>query len=67
MSLRRQQATALRTKSKYSQHTKRKIYASFRQRRYWSHARLALSAGVQAMRARICSTFSCDMFARVVV
>ena len=31
------------------------------------HARLALSAGVQAMRARICSAFSCDMFARVVV
>ena len=26
-----------------------------------------LYAGVQAMRARICSTFSCDMFARVVV
>ena len=30
------------------------------------HARLALSAGVQTMRARICSAFSCDMFARVV-
>ena len=30
------------------------------------HARLALSAGVQTMRARICSVFSCDMFARVV-
>ena len=29
-----QQATALRTKSKYSQHTKRKIYTSFRQRAY---------------------------------
>ena len=28
--------------------------------------RLALSAGVQTMRARICSAFSCDMFARVV-
>ena len=26
----------------------------------------SLSAGVQAMRARICSAFSCDMFARVV-
>ena len=26
-----------------------------------------LYAGVQAMRARICSAFSCDMFARVVV
>ena len=31
------------------------------------HARHALSAGVQTMRARICSAFSCDMFARVVV
>ena len=30
------------------------------------HARLALSAGVQAMRARICSAISCAMFARVV-
>ncbi len=30
------------------------------------HARLALIAGVQAMRARICSASSCDMFARVV-
>ena len=38
----------------------------FRQRRYQTHARLALIAGVQAMRARICSVFSCDMFARVV-
>ena len=28
--------------------------------------RHALSAGVQTMRARICSDFSCDMFARVV-
>ena len=27
----------------------------------------ALLAGVQSMRARICSAFSCDMFARVVV
>ena len=38
----------------------------FRQRRYQTHARLALSAGVQTMRARICSAISCDMFARVV-
>ena len=30
------------------------------------NSRLALSAGVQTMRARICSAFSCDMFARVV-
>ena len=29
--------------------------------------RHALSAGVQTMRARICSAFSCAMFARVVV
>ena len=30
------------------------------------HARHALSAGVRTMRARICSAFSCAMFARVV-
>ena len=30
------------------------------------HARPAFIAGVQTMRARICSAFSCDMFARVV-
>ena len=30
------------------------------------NSRLALSAGVQTMRARICSALSCDMFARVV-
>ena len=40
----------------------------FRQRRYWINARATrFSAGVQTMRARICSVFSCDMFARVVV
>ena len=43
-----------------------KANSYFRQRRYQTHARHALSAGVQAMRARICSAFSCDMFARVV-
>ena len=32
-----------------------------------NHARPAFIAGVQTMRARICSAFSCDMFARVVV
>ena len=43
------------------------LVALFRQcTTYSTHARLALSAGVQAMRARICSTSSCDMFARVV-
>ena len=31
-----------------------------------SHARPAFIAGVQTMRARICSASSCDMFARVV-
>ena len=31
------------------------------------HARPAFIAGVQTMRARICSAFSCDMFARVVI
>ncbi len=66
VSIRRQQATALRTKSKYSQHTKRKIYTSFRRRTHLIHARHSFSAGVQAMRARICSAFSCAMFARVV-
>ena len=30
------------------------------------HARHTYYAGVQTMRARICSAFSCDMFARVV-
>ena len=30
------------------------------------NSRLALSAGVQTTRARICSAISCDMFARVV-
>ena len=32
-----------------------------------SRPRHSFSAGVQTMRARICSAFSCDMFARVVV
>ena len=57
---------ALRTKSKYSQQTKQKIYTSFRRRTYYIHARPAFIAGVQTMRARICSASSCDMFARVV-
>ena len=40
----------------------------FRQRRSQIHARAThYPAGVQTMRARICSAFSCDMFARVVV
>ena len=43
-----------------------KANSYFRQRRYQTHARHALSAGVQTMRARICSVSSCDMFARVV-
>ena len=38
----------------------------FRPRTHLIHARLAFIAGVQTMRARICSAFSCDMFARVV-
>ena len=37
----------------------------FRQCTHFIHARHALSAGVQTMRARICSALSCDMFARV--
>ena len=32
-----------------------------------SRPRHSFSAGVQTMRARICSAFSCDVFARVVV
>ena len=44
-----------------------KNYTSvFRQRTDFTHARPAFIAGVQTMRARICSAFSCDMFARVV-
>ena len=43
-----------------------KANSYFRQRRYQTHARPSFSAGVQTMRARICSAFSCDMFARVV-
>ena len=42
------------------------LIALSRHRTYQIHARPALSAGVQTMRARICSAFSCDMFARVV-
>ena len=52
---------------KYSQQTKQKIYTSFRPPAHLIHARHPYYAGVQAMRARICSAFSCDMFARVVV
>ena len=44
-SLRRQQATALRTKPKHNQQTKQKICFPSRQRRYWSHARHPLSSG----------------------
>ena len=40
---------------------------SFRQRANSTHARAThYPAGVRTMRARICSAFSCDMFARVV-
>ena len=65
-SLRRQQATALRTKPKHNQQTKQKICFPSRQRTHFIHARQPYYAGVQTMRARICSAFSCDMFARVV-
>ena len=44
-----------------------KANSYFRQRRYQTHARQPYYAGVQTMRARICSALSCDMFARVVV
>ena len=43
-----------------------KANSYFRQRTYFTHARPAFSAGVQTMRARICSAISCAMFARVV-
>ena len=45
---------------------KQKICTLSRQCTHLIHARHALSAGVQTMRARICSAISCDMFARVV-
>ena len=41
------------------------LIALSRHRTYQIHARPALSAGVQTMRARICSTSSCAVFARV--
>ena len=62
----RRGADPYKLKPKYSQQKKQKIYTSFRQRFCSIHARHALSAGVQTMRARICSAFSCDVFARVV-
>ncbi len=65
-SLRRQQATALRTKPKHNQQTKQKCALHpVSARAKFTPAYLFL-AGVQAMRARICSALSCDMFARVV-
>ena len=59
-------ADPYKIKPKYSQQKKQKICTLSRQRTHSIHARLALSAGVQTMRARICSAFSCDMVARVV-
>ena len=44
----------------------RRLIVTSRQRTYSTHARQPFYAGVQTMRARICSAFSCDMFARVV-
>ena len=65
-SIRRQQATALRTKPKHNQQTKQKCaFHPVSARAKFTPAYLFL-AGVQTMRARICSAFSCDMFARVV-
>ena len=43
-----------------------KANSYFRQRTYSTHARQPYYAGVQTMRARICSASSCAMFARVV-
>ena len=45
---------------------KTKHISMSRQRTGFTHARPAFIAGVQTMRARICSAFSCAMFARVV-
>ena len=59
-------ADPYKIKLKYIQQTKQKIYTSFRPRTRSIHARQPYYAGVQTMRARICSAFSCDMFARVV-
>ena len=42
------------------------LIALSRQRTHLIHASPAFIAGVQTMRARICSASSCDMFARVV-
>ena len=65
-SLRRQQATALRTKPKHNQQTKQKCaFHPVSARAKFTPAYLFL-AGVQVMRARICSAISCAVFARVV-
>ena len=66
VSIRRQQATALLENPSPVNSQNKKSDDLFRQRTHLIHARLALSAGVQIMRARICPAFSCDMFARVV-
>ena len=42
------------------------LISSSRQRTHSIHARQPFYAGVQTMRARICSAFSCAVFARVV-
>ena len=59
-------ADPYKIKLKYSQQKKQKICTLSRLRTDFTHARHALSAGVQTMRARICSAFSCAVFARVV-
>ena len=52
--------------SKWANIKNKKIRSPSHQHTYSTHARPAFIAGVQTMRARICSAFSCDMFARVV-
>ena len=60
-------ADPYKTKPQYTPVAKIKNILFTRQRMHRIHARPLLYAGVQTMRARICSAISCAMFARVVV
>ena len=59
-------ADPYKIKPKYSQQKKQKICTLSRPHTNSIHARPAFIAGVQTMRARICSAISCAVFARVV-
>ena len=54
-------------KSEYSQQKKQKYVLYHVNTLTFSTPAAHYPAGVQTMRARICSALSCDMFARVVV